>query len=170
MTLAHVESYTRELYALLQLVDRAQAQLDELHAFLQVADRTQDHQQELQIGARRAQLSQEREQAVAAMCEKAAKADVEGVRELIDDLQARVEAAHRERNRFRAQLSEYEFSVEAQHKGLEPSFDRSAAEQRLDQGRERVRLRVEHAVALVPARSPLVAPLHQGGLVLSPQA
>lgn len=149
MNLSRVESYARELQAIIKQVEQAQAEIDHLNGFLQMADRVEDHAQELQIKQRRDEVAHQRETIVALVLEKSNRADYDRAKELVEDLAARINKAHEEYSAFRRATAEYEFLVALD----EPDFDRTVATTQLERAHARVKLRVQQATELFPNKA-----------------
>lgn len=110
MNLSRIESYARELAALMQNADQLQAEVDKVTAFISAADGPSELARVPELRTRRDAMLSRRDALLTASAEKANRAP-ERINEFLTDLDVRINAAHEEFRRYRQVVAEFEFQV-----------------------------------------------------------
>lgn len=147
MNIIRVESFAREIIAIVQQADQVRAELDKMSGYLTIAANINDLQQTKQLQDARKEGTKTLEAITKIACEKANRQDLESARTLATDLMHRVNNARREHEDFRKLASEFEFQVAT---GDLQGEARAIAERELEMAKQRVELRVKLADDLVP--------------------
>lgn len=150
MNLQRVESFARELHAIISEADKAQQRIDQINGQLAITDKFNDLKQTKALSDQRAEVQRVQAQLAQVAAEKANRPDVEGARSLVGEIMVRVQLAQQEYGQLQAAMAEFEFQTTAGHLDTD---QRAMAEADLDRARQRVELRVKLAGDLLPNKS-----------------